>query len=67
MKRVYEKRFTKIGLCIGLLAGAFWGSRIGIATGGWAIAGTLPVGIISGIIMGLRGNKLGTELDRRGD
>lgn len=34
MKRVYEKSFTRTGLFIGLLAGAFRGSRIGIATDG---------------------------------
>ena len=63
MKRVYEKCFTRTGLLIAFLVGALWGSRIGIATGGWAIAGTLP----PGIIMGLPGKKLGTEPDRRGD
>lgn len=67
MQRTHEKRFTKAGLLIGMVGGAIWGSSIGIATGGWAIAGTIPVAVIGGIILALVGNKIGTELDRRHD
>ena len=37
---------------------------IGIATGGMGIAGTIPLAIIGGVVVGLMGKKIGAVLDR---
>ena len=50
-----------LGLLAGAGAGAYFGSAIGIAALGTAIAGTLPVAIVGGTI----GYLVGREVARR--
>lgn len=52
------------GVAAGAVAGATKGATIGIATGGLAMAGTIPCAIVGGIIGLLGGNKIGSEADR---
>ena len=52
------------GAVAGAAAGATKGATIGIATGGLAMAGTIPCAIVGGIIGFLGGNKIGSEADR---
>lgn len=59
---------TGIGIAAGLSLGANIGTGIGIATGGWPLAGTVPLGIIAGAACGLLGsarlgNRVGKKLD----
>lgn len=64
MSRKNEAGFTIGGMIAGAIAGAKIGASIGIATGGTAMAGTVPLGIIGGALAGLTGNKIGSEIDR---
>jgi hypothetical protein len=41
------------GVATGATAGAIYGTGVGIATGGTAIAGTVPLGIVGGAVGGL--------------
>ena len=52
------------GSLAGALAGAKIGAGIGIATGGIAMAATVPLGIAAGAICGLTGNRIGLEVDK---
>ena len=63
MKRKIEMLGSAGGLLGGAAIGAKIGASIGLATGGVAIAGTVPFGIIGGLLLGFIGNKIGTESD----
>ena len=58
---------TGVRLVTGAIAGAKLRAVLGIATGGVAMAATVPLGIIGGVLVGLIGNKIGSELDRHED
>lgn len=64
MGRKNEAGFTLAGAITGAIAGAKIGAHIGIVTGGIGMAATVPLGIIGGAIVGLTGNKIGSEIDR---
>ena len=51
------------GVVGGAVAGAKIGAGIGIATGGTAIVGTVPLGILGGAVRGLAGSRLGKLID----
>ena len=51
------------GVVGGAVAGAKIGAGIGIATGGTAIAATVPLGILGGAVCGLAGSRLGKLVD----
>ena len=56
------------GLIAGALAGAKFGSGIGIVgRPALAMAGTIPCAIIGGVIGGLTSNKVGDVIDRSGE
>jgi len=63
-KRKNEKIGTGVGVVAGAVAGAKIGAGVGLAAGGWAMAATVPFGILGGAVIGLLGNKIGTEIDR---
>ena len=69
MKRKGEAIGSGTGFLAGAAAGAKIGSSLGIAFGGpiGAIAGTNPCAIIGGILFGLTGNKIGSEIDRKNE
>ena len=60
-KRKREATGTGVGIEAGATLGAKVGAGIGIASGGWAIAGTVPLGLICGAV----GNRIGASMDRR--
>jgi hypothetical protein len=64
MKRKAEVIGSTVGGTGGTLMGLVKGSTIGIAVGGTAFAGTIPCAIVGALIVGLAGNKIGTEIDR---
>lgn len=51
----------------GLISGAKIGAKYGIATGGKAMAGTIPGAIILGTTGLLAGSKIGSEFDRNSE
>ena len=53
-----------IGVVGGTLVGGRLGLRIGIASRGWGIAGTVPLAIIGAIALGLVGYVIAREIDR---
>lgn len=68
----YRRKAEGIGTGSGAIGGALWGARIGRHIGlvmgpHGAMVATIPCAIIGGLIFGLGGNKVGTELDRRSD
>ena len=60
-----EATGTAVGVLAGAALGAKIGAGIGIAGGGWAIAGTVPLGVICGAVAGLAGKWFGAKMDRR--
>ena len=66
MERFIVKKKTKcriVGGAIGSFAGGYFGSGIGIAAGGSAIAGTLPL-LLIGLAVGVWcGNRVGNWLE----
>lgn len=65
MGRKNEVMLTLGGMVAGAAVGAIKGASIGIATGGTAMAATIPLGIIGGALAELAGNKIGSEIDRQ--
>jgi hypothetical protein len=63
-RRKFELAGTGCGLITGLILGLVIGGSLGIATGGIAIAGTIPCAAIGLILFALAGNKIGSEIDR---
>ena len=55
---------TTAGLSVGAVAGGLLGSIVGIATGGTAIAGTIPVGMSLGAHLGGAGLFVGSKIDK---
>ena len=69
-KDVFKQRKAEsIGTGVGVLGGAAVGAKIGagigLASGGWGMAATVPLGAIGGVLVGLIGNKIGTEMDHK--
>ena len=64
-KRRKKKIGTYSGAIAGVIAGAEIGTGIGLATGGWAMPATVPLGIVGGLLCGIAGRKIGSELDRK--
>ena len=62
-----SRKKEAIGTGVRLVTGAKFGAVLGIATGGVAMAATVPLGIIGGVLVGLIGNKIGSGLDRYED
>lgn len=67
-KTAFKAKCTAAGAVGGMIAGgtagAIYGTGTGIATGGTAIAGTVPIGVVGGAIGGLTlgvAGKLGAE------
>ena len=58
---------TGVGVIGGAMLGAQIGTGIGIATAGWGMAATVPLGVVGGTLFGLVGNRVGLALDRRND
>ena len=61
--RKCEHAGTAIGLVGDAVLGAKVGAGIGLASGGWAIPATVPLGVLCGAIAGLAGNRIGVGLD----
>jgi len=53
---------TLSGVTLGGIIGGVIGTVIGIASGGWGIAGTIPVGVALGTILGGAGYMVGDKL-----
>ena len=64
-KRKREATGTGVGIVAGATLGAKIGAGVGIASGGWAIPGTVPLGLICGAVGGLADNRIGASMDRR--
>lgn len=63
-ERKAETGFGIGGAIAGGIAGFKFGASIGIATGGTAIAGTIPCTVIGLMLGGLGLGKIGNEIDR---
>ena len=59
----YELAGATSGIVAGAVAGAKIGAGMGIASGGTAIAATVPLGIVGGALLGLAGSRLGKLAD----
>lgn len=64
LTETYGKTGEFLGMFTGASAGAIWGSSIGIALGGTAIAGTLPLFIVGGIVGYFGGEKIGQNFKK---
>jgi hypothetical protein len=52
------------GAVSGALAGGSYGTSIGIATGGFGMAATVPLAIIGGVVGYFGGEKIGSKFER---
>lgn len=59
LTETYGQTGGLLGMFTGASAGAIWGSSIGIALGGTAIAGTLPLLVVGGVVGYFGGEKIG--------
>lgn len=62
------KKGQKVGTGLGFISGAVVGARIGagigIASGGWAIPATVPLGLIGGYFCSVLGKRIGKAVDQ---
>lgn len=65
MKRKKELIGAGSGAIAGAIAGGIAGAQVGIASGGWAIPATVPLGIIGGFVLGAAGKKVGSKFDKK--
>lgn len=63
-KQEGEKVGTGLGIVGGAVVGAKIGAGIGLAGGGWAIPGTVPLGLLGGIFCGMLGYIVGKSVDQ---
>ena len=63
--RRYEAAGAAAGGVGGVALGAKVGASIGIASGGWGIPATVPLGVITEVAFCFTGKHLGAYLDRR--
>lgn len=63
-----ERKAEIIGTSVGAVSGAvgcgIFGTHVGIALLGTAISGALPLAAAGCLLVGLIGNKIGSEIDR---
>ena len=65
MRRKKEIIGASSGAIAGAIAGGIAGAKIGIASGGWAIPATVPLGIIGGFVLGAAGKKVGSIFNKK--
>ena len=68
-KEQTTKKGENVGMGLGAVGGAVFGAKIGagigIASGGWAISATVPLGLIGGYFCGMLGKKVGMKVDTK--
>ena len=64
LTETYGKTGGFLGMLTGAGAGAIWGTSIGIAAGGTAIAATVPLFVIGGVVGYFGGEKIGQQFKK---